>query len=240
MEHCTQRGIPVTNVPAYCVDEVAEHALALLFALARRVAFFHHRAKGGEYDLGAGGPIRRIRGRTLGIAGFGKIGQALAQRALALGLETIAWNRAPIETDLPVVQVEFEELLARSDFVSIHLPLTEETRRLFDGAALARMRPTACLINTARGPIIDPEALGAALEAGRLAGAALDVHDREPPDLSDPLYRDERVIVTPHAAFASVESLETLRETALRQAIDMLAGRRPEHVVNPEVYSSGS
>ncbi|MBX3437563.1 MAG: DUF480 domain-containing protein, partial [Planctomycetaceae bacterium] len=127
------------------------------------------------------------------------------------------------------------ELLARSDFVSLHAPLNDVTQRVIDAAALAKMKPTACLINTSRGGLIDHAALWESLQQDRLSGAALDVFDPEPPDLSQPLFQDERVIVTPHAAFVSVESLRELRERTARQIVDVLAARRPEHVVNPEV-----
>lgn len=234
--HCTRRRIPVTNVPAYCIDEVAEHALALLLSLARNIGFFHLRSKHGEYSLSAGGPMRRIAGRTLGIAGFGKIGKALARRALGMGLSVLAMSSSYYEGDLPVRQCSFEELLAESDMISIHLPLTDETRALFDAQAFAAMKPGAVLVNTARGAVVDTEALWEAIQSGKLAGAGLDVHDPEPPDLNHPLYRHERVICTPHAAFTSEESLEVLRRTVLRQVLDALAGKRPDDVVNPEIY----
>ena len=188
-------------MPAYCVDEVAEHALALILALRRNIAYFHLQTKQGQYSLTAAGTMHRLRGQTLGIAGFGRIGQALASRALGMGMDVITWTQPEYEGDLPVRQVTFPALLQQSDVISIHLPLTPQTHRLFDAQALASMKPTAILVNTARGPLIDSSALAAALAAGTLAGAGLDVQDPEPPpDLADPLYRDDRVIVTPHAA----------------------------------------
>lgn len=238
--HCSARKIPVTNVPSYCVDEVAEHAMALLLALARNVAFFHQRSKQGEYSLQAGGQMRRVAGRTLGIAGFGKIGKALAKRAIGMGLNVLVMSLSYYDGDLPVRQCSFDELLAESDMISIHLPLTDETRSLFDAQAFAAMKQGALLVNTARGPIIETEALWDAIRTGKLAGAGLDVHDPEPPDLSHPLYQHERVICTPHAAFTSVESLEILRRTAIQQVLDVLAGRRPQDVVNPEVFDDAT
>jgi D-3-phosphoglycerate dehydrogenase / 2-oxoglutarate reductase len=235
--HCTSKGIPVTNVPTYCVDEVAEHALALMLAMQRKVAFFHRQTKVGTYSLAAAGPMRRVSGQTLGIAGFGKIGKALAFRALGMGMNVLAMSLSYYDGDLPVRQVSFDELLAESDVISVHLPLTEETRRLFDSQAFAKIKPGALLINTARGPVIDPEALWEAIQSGRVAGAGLDVHDPEPPDLEHPLYRDERVVCTPHAAFTSVESLRELRTVAVGQVLDILAGKRPPHVVNPEIFA---
>lgn len=232
----TARGIPVSYVPDYCVEEVADHALALLLACTRNVAFFHHRTKSGEYPLKAGRPMRRLRGQVLGLVGLGRTARALAAKARGVGLEVIAWSRSGDERNTGVPRVAFDELLARSDYVSLHLPMTASTARLIDAQALRKMKPTAFLINTARGGLVDHQALLSALEAGALAGAALDVFDPEPPDLAQPLFRDERVIATPHAAFLSVESLEELRTRTARQVADVFEGRRPENVVNPEVY----
>lgn len=235
--HCTQKGIPVTNVPSYCMDEVAEHALALMLALARNVAFFHLRSKRGEYSITSAPPMHRIAGRTLGIAGFGRIGKSLAKRAIGLQMKVLALASSYYEGELPVEQVSFDELLERSDFISIHLPLTEETRGLFGAEAFAKMKPGVILVNTSRGPVVDTQALAEAIESGTVAGAGLDVHDPEPPDLNTSLYRNEKVICTPHAAFTSEESLETLRRTAITQVLDVFNGKRPGNVVNPEVYS---
>jgi D-3-phosphoglycerate dehydrogenase len=181
--------------------------------------------------------MRRLAGQTIGIAGFGRIGQALAQRTLGMGLNVVVFDKFPYQGELPVEQVSFPELLDRSDLISIHLPLTEETRHLFNSDAFARMKPTAFLVNTARGAIVDRTALHAALEAGQLAGAGLDVQEVEPPDLTESVYQSERLIVTPHAAFTSLESLADLRRTTAQQVCDCLAGRRPDHVVNPQVFS---
>jgi D-3-phosphoglycerate dehydrogenase len=233
----TGLGIPVTNVPDYCVSEVSDHALALLLAAARNVAFFHARTKAGEYDLSAGPPMRRLSGMTLGLVGFGHIARALFPKARALGMTVIANTRGLDNCGTGCPMVPLDELLVKSDFVSLHAPLSDSTRHMISGPQLARMKPTAWLINTSRGGLIDNTALKAALAAGRIGGAALDVFEPEPPDLSDPLYRDERVIVTPHAAFVSAESLHELRLRASRQIADALEGKRPANVVNPEVYA---
>jgi D-3-phosphoglycerate dehydrogenase / 2-oxoglutarate reductase len=233
----TSLGIPVTNVPDYCVSEVSDHALALLLAAARNVAFFHARTKAGEYQLSAGPPMRRLSEMTLGLVGFGHIALALFPKARALGMTVIANTRRLDDCGTGCTMVPLDELLARSDFVSLHAPLSDSTRHMISGPQLARMKPTAWLINTSRGGLIDNTALKAALAAGRIGGAALNVFDPEPPDLSDPLYRDERVIVTPHAAFVSAESLHELRLRASRQIADALQGKRPANVVNPEVYA---
>ena len=238
VDFATSLGIPVTNVPDYCVGEVADHALALLLAAARNVAFFHGRTRAGEYQLSAGPPMRRLAGQTLGLFGFGKIARNLVPKARALGMQVIAHTPSRNDRGTGCEMVSLEELLERSDFVSLHAPLTPATCHAFQLPQFQRMRPTAWLINTSRGGLVDHADLAAALEQRLIAGAALDVFEPEPPDLSLPLYRDERVIVTPHAAFVSVESLEELRRRAFRQVVAVLRGERPENVVNPEVYGN--
>ena len=232
----TALGIPVTNVPDYCTAEVSDHALALLLACARNVAFFHQRTKQGEYNLQAGPELRRIGGRTLGLVGFGKIARALLPKARALGLNVIAASRSANDHGTGCRMATLETLLTESDFVSLHLPLTRDTEHLFNSRTIRLMKPTAYLINTSRGGLVDHGALWSALQARCIAGAALDVFDPEPPDLGGPLFQDERVIATPHAAFSSEESLHELRTRTARQIADVLEGRRPENVVNPVVY----
>jgi len=228
----------VTNVPSYCVEEVSDHALALLLSLARKVAFYDRAIKAGVYDLRVGTPLFRLRGRTLGIVGFGKIGRALYHKARGLGLKVIVFdpyvNRASL-SDFEVEVVDFRDLLEQSDFISLHVPLTPETRGLFDRAALRRMKSHAFIINTSRGQLIDAEALREALDKGMIAGAGLDVLPVEPPASDDPLVGHPKTIITPHAAFNSAESLVELRETAARQMAAVLSGTRPENIVNPEV-----
>jgi D-3-phosphoglycerate dehydrogenase len=231
---CSSRGIPVTNIPDYCLIEVAEHALALILALSRKVAFYHHESKQGRYQLQAGPVLRRIEGQTLGIVGLGNIGRKLAEKARGLGLLMVATSRKQTPM-LGVEYVTLDELLARSDYVSLHVPLVPATRHMIGAAQLSQLKPSAYLINTARGGLIDQTALAAALESGRLAGAALDVQDPEPPDLSQPPFNDPRVIVTPHAAFVSQESLANLRLRVARQVATRLTGGTPEHVVNAVV-----
>jgi D-3-phosphoglycerate dehydrogenase len=235
VRHATERGIPVTNVPDYCLIEVAEHTLALLLALARKIGVFHQNARAGRYDLAAGLPLRRIEGQTLGIIGLGQIGRRVAGKAQAFGLKILATSRSGRHPMPGVVCADMNELLSRSDFVSLHVPLKDDTRGMIGTRQLALMKPTAFLINTARGGLLDHGALARALAEGRLAGAALDVQDREPADLSQPPYNDPRVIVTPHAAFYSSESVEELRRRVAHQVGTRLTGGRPENVVNPEV-----
>lgn len=231
MDYCTRHGILVTNTPDYCLAEVAEHTLALIFACARKVAMYHHDTMSGKYDLKAGPMMRRMEGQTLGIVGLGNIGTLLAQKAKCLGLNVLATSRSG-KTMEGVETVDMDRLLAESDYVSLLIPATPETRKSFGAEQFKQMKPTAYLINTARGAIVDHDALAAALDAGELAGAALDVQDPEPCDLTIAPYNDPRVIVTPHAAFVSIESLENMRGRVARQVIDCLEGKTPENVRN--------
>lgn len=231
MAYCTSKGILVTNTPDYCLTEVAEHTLALIFACARKVAMYHHDTMSGKYDLTAGPIMRRMEGQTLGIVGLGNIGMLLAQKAKCLGLNVIATSRSGKSMD-GVETVDMDTLLAKSDYVSLLIPATPETKKSFGAEQFKKMKPTAYLINTARGAIVDHDALAAAVEAGEVAGAALDVQDPEPCDLTIAPYNDPRVIVTPHAAFVSVESLENMRGRVSQQVVDCLQGKTPENVRN--------
>ena len=228
----TERKILVTNVPDYCLVEVAEHALALILALARKIGHYHHESKNGRYELQSGPVLRRIEGQKLGIVGMGNIGGRLAQKAMALDLNVVATTRSSRPLPHGVRRSELGELLAASDYVSLHLPLVSETRHIIGAAQLQRMKPTAYLVNTARGGLVDSAALAAALAAGKLAGAGLDVQEPEPPNLDEPPWNDPRVIVTPHSAFVSVESLCDLRTRTAQQVATCLVGGLPDHVVN--------
>jgi D-3-phosphoglycerate dehydrogenase len=232
VRHATERGISVTNVPDYCLIEVAEHTLALVLALARKIGIYHANARAGIYDLAAGFPLRRIEGQTLGIVGIGQIGRRVAEKARAIGMQVVANSRSRREPHPHIEWLELDELLARSDFVSLHVPLKPDTRHLIGAEQIARMKPSAFLINTARGGLLDHAALADALHNNRIAGAALDVQDREPCDLFQPPYNDPRVIVTPHAAFYSEESVAELRRRVAHQVGTRLAGGWPENVVN--------
>lgn len=228
--------IPVTNIPDYCVGEVADHALALVLACARNIAFFSGRTKRGEYNLQAAPAMPRLAGKRLGLVGLGRIGRNLAAKARGIGLDVCAHTASGNDHATGCQMMPFDDLLAESDFISLHVPLVAATRHLFALPQFERMKRSAYLINTARGGLIDHADLWKALERNLIAGAALDVFEPEPPDLSIPLFQDERVIVTPHAAFVSRESLIELRTRVARQIADVLSGKRPECVVNPEVY----
>ncbi len=236
VETATELGIPVTYIPDYCVDEVADHTMALLLVCARKVGFFHLRTKQGEYDLRAAPAMSRLADCVLGLIGLGRIGSAVARRAAPFGMEIIAYTPSGTPRESGCKMVSLAELLARSDFISLNCPLTSESKGMFGSREFAQMRKSAYLINTSRGGLINHDDLHDAILQGEIAGAALDVFDPEPPDLSQPLYTDERVITTPHAAFVSRQSVEELRRRTARQIADMLHGNRPEHLVNPHIW----
>jgi D-3-phosphoglycerate dehydrogenase len=232
----TARKIVVTKVPDYCIDEVSDHTLALLLAVGRKIALSNAQVHAGRWEMPAVVPIRRLRGSVLGLAGFGRIPQLVAPKAKAFGLTVLAHDpfvpgdafaRAGVES------VAFGPLLERSDYVSIHTPLIPETRGLFNADAFRQMKPTAYLINTARGPIVDEAALAEALDAKRLAGAALDVMPQEPP-VGSPLLGRDNVIITPHTSFYSEESLLELQRKAAEEVVAVLTGKAPRNPVNPE------
>ena len=230
----TELGIPVTNCPDYCVAEVSDHTLGLLLACARRIAFFHWRTKHGEYNLGAATTMRRLSEQTVGLLGLGHIARELLPKLRSLGLTVIAHTPSGSDHGTGCRMVSLPELLEQSDFVSLHAPYQPETRHLIDAEQLKRMKPNAYLINTSRGGLVDADALWTAIKENQIAGAALDVFEPEPPDLNAPLYRDERVIVTPHAAFVSAESLTQMRQQAINQVVQALRGEVPDNVrVNP-------
>ena len=232
----TERGIPVANVPDYGTDEVANHAVALLLALARKISRLDRQTRAGRWNVFEVQPVHRLAGRTVGIVGCGRIGSRVARKLGGFDVRLLAHD--PYISGFPpgVTPARLEHLLAESDYVTLHCPLTAETRHLIDAAALARMKPGAVLINTARGGIVDTEALIAALEGGRLAGVGLDVTEQEPLDPGSPLLRLEQVIVTPHAAWYSEEGRSDLKRRVAEEVVRVLVrGEPPRNCVNPEV-----
>jgi D-3-phosphoglycerate dehydrogenase len=239
VDHATRLGMIVSNVPDYCSEEVADHTLLMLLALSRRLLPLARQTSGGGWDGTAVPTPVRLRGKVLGLVGLGTTGRALIPRAQALGMDVIALRRRTGETPDDVRTVSsLEELLAEADVVSLHCPLTADTRGLIGAAELAAMKPTAVLLNTARGPLVDTEALVAALERGGIAGAGLDVTDPEPLPPDHPLRHRDDVVVTPHVAFSSDGSLAELARKAATNAADVLLGRTPTTVVNPTVLDS--
>jgi D-3-phosphoglycerate dehydrogenase len=236
----TAAGIVVTKVPDYCIDEVSDHAMALLLSLVRKIPFSNARAHAGKWEMPAVVPIHRLRGTLLGLVGFGRIPQLVAPKAKAFGMRVVTYDPYVQQTVLHqagVERVEFAELVRMSDYISIHTPLLPETRHLFNEQVFSQMKPGTVVVNTSRGPVVDEAALARALDAGKLAGAALDVLEQEPP-VSSPLFGRDNVILTPHTSFYSVEALEELQTKAAEEVVRVLSGQPPRNPVNPEALKT--
>jgi D-3-phosphoglycerate dehydrogenase / 2-oxoglutarate reductase len=236
----TAAGIVVTKVPDYCIDEVSDHAMALLLSLVRKIPASSARAHAGRWEMPAVVPIHRLRGTVLGLVGFGRIPQLVAPKAKAFGLRVVTFDPYVPQTVLDqagVERVEFADLLKVSDYISIHTPLLPETHHLFSTDAFSKMKPGSVIVNTSRGPVVDEAALAAALDAKQLAGAALDVLEQEPPT-SSPLFGRDNVILTPHTSFYSVEALEELQTKAAEEVVRVLSGQAPRNPVNPEALAA--
>ncbi len=239
---CSARRIPVGNTPGVLTETTADFAFAMLMGLARRVAEADAYVRAGRWStwsptllLGAD-----VHGATLGLVGLGQIGVAMARRARGFGMRVLYVNRHPrpeLETELGLRRVDKATLLAESDFLSLHVPLTPETRHWVGRAELAAMKPGAMLINTARGPVVDQAALAEALAEGRLGGAALDVTDPEPLPMDSPLLKLPNVLIAPHIASASHATRGLMASMAVDNLLAALEGRRPPNCVNPELFS---
>jgi D-3-phosphoglycerate dehydrogenase / 2-oxoglutarate reductase len=227
-------GITVTYVPDYCMQEVSDHAMGLLLALARKIPQSNALVQTGRWEMAPVVPIHRLSGRVLGLVGFGNIPRTLAPKAKAFGLHVVAHDPYVAQHVLASAGVEgvsFDRLLEISDFVSIHAPLLPATRGLFGAEIFRKMKRGACLINTARGPLVDEEALVAALESGQLAAAALDVVAVEPLPKDSRLIGRDNVILTPHTAFYSVEALNELQTKCAADVARVLSGEPPVYPV---------
>jgi D-3-phosphoglycerate dehydrogenase len=237
----TDLGIVVANVPEFCSDEVAEHALGLMFAVARKIVLADRRARAGEWVRGMDAvllPMRRLRGQTMGLIGFGKIARSMAHKAQGLGLRVIAFDpyySAEQAQAAGVTLMSLEQLLPQTDILSLHVPGTPETKGLINTRTLALLKPGAILINTARGMVVDEAALCAALASGRLAGAGLDLLQQEPLRLPHPLTKFENVVFTCHYASLGNESYASMRRQVSDQAVQILRGEFPTNFVNPQV-----
>jgi phosphoglycerate dehydrogenase-like enzyme len=231
---CARQGVWVANAPDYGVGEVATHALALSLALLRNVVAYHRDIAAGRWHYLSSGPLRRTGEMTLGIVGLGRIGKRMAHVARNLFRRVLACDPYLIDGDFPAYverAIDLPSLFAASDIVSIHVPLTAQTRGMIDARVLSCMRAGSYLVNTARGAIVVVDDLLAALDSGILAGAGLDVLPVEPVPAESPLLGHAKVILTPHAAFFSVQSEVELRRKAAQNIVSWLATGRPEYVV---------
>ena len=236
VEAATEKGIVVTNVPDYCLDEVADHTMALLLALARKITRLDRATKQGKWDVwSAAAPVYGLRDSSLGLIGFGQTARRAATRAQGFGMQVLAhdpWIDEESFHEYDATSTSLDELLRLSDFVSLHTRLTDDTYHLIGEDELKRMKPHAFLINTARGDIVDERALFRALTEGWIAGAAVDVLAQEPPPPDYQLVSLDNIIVTPHAAFYSERSIQELRRRATREVVRVLQGLEPASPVN--------
>jgi len=238
VEAATRRGIMVCNAPRYCVNEVSNHAIALMLALSRKVVVANAEIRRGIWDAIGLAPIMDPAAQVVGVAGLGNIGRTFVKKVLALGHPCIAYDPYKEESlfrSLGVERVDLEALLRRADMISLHTSLTRETYHMIGEKELSMMRPTAFLINTSRGKVVDQKALYRALKEGKIAGAALDVLEEEPPKKDDPLLSLDNLILTPHLAFYSDDSIKRLRTTVVDSVIQVLRGETPEYIANPDV-----
>ena len=237
LDAATAAGIIVTNNPTYCIEEVAEHTMALMLAAARKIVFYDRQVRGGSWAVPPGKPLFRLAGSTLGLVGFGNIARQVAIRAAAFGMNVL-YSDPHVrqgQFDAPGKAVELDALLRESDFVSLHPPLMRETRGMIDDTALGKMKKTAWLVNCARGPIVNTDALVRALDAGKIGGAALDTTDPEPLPDPHPLRERDNVIINPHVAWYSETAMKGLQAGAPGEVARVLKGEWPVNVVNRAV-----
>jgi D-3-phosphoglycerate dehydrogenase len=237
LEAATQAGIIVTNNPSYCIEEVAEHTMALLLTSARKISFYDREVRAGRWAVPPGKPLYRVAGRTLGLVGFGNIARQVAVRAVSFGMRIVYSDPfiAEGQFDVPGRKMELQEVLREADFVSLHPPLTAQTRKMISDEAFSRMKPSAILINCSRGPIVDTDALVRALDGKKIAGCALDTTDPEPLPDPHPLRGRENVVLNPHVAWYSEQALVGLQAGAPSEVKRVLSGEWPVNVVNRAV-----
>jgi len=241
VDAATARGVAVINLPIQCLDEVANHAIAFLLALNRKLVIGHNQARRGVWNPRGLLPIGPITGETFGLLGFGNIARETGRRAQVFGLQVIAYDpfvNPALAADLNVELVSLDDLLTRSDYVSCHLPLNPKTRHSIGEQQFRQMKRSAIFINTARGPVVDEPALIKALQEGWIQAAGLDVLEQEPPDPANPLLNMENVIVTPHLAGTSDATPPRQRRQVIESYVAYLRGERPLGLVNPTVWEA--
>ncbi len=239
LEAASRRGIMVANIPDYCQDEVADHAMALFLSGVRKVTFLNNRVKDGSWDVNEAKPIPRLRGKLFGVFGLGSIGQRVAERAKAFSMEVCSFDpfiSQKVFDNLGVKRFyNFNDFLASIDFLSIHAPHTEETKHIINLQNLKKMKRTAFIVNTSRGPLINEDDLYVALKEGIISGAGLDVLENEPPTYPFPLAELNNIILTPHAAFYSEESELELRRKTGQEIVCAIKEGRPKYWVNKKM-----
>lgn len=234
----TDKGIYVANVPDYCTDEVSNHAIAMIFAMSKKLLQLHESVKNGQWNYTVSKPLYRFEGKTLGLIGFGRIPTMIARKMSLFGLKIIAYDKyfnKEIGDSLGVKEVSLDELLEMSDYISVHCPLNEETHHLLNAAAFKKMKNTAFLVNTARGAIVCESDLITALQEGEIAGVGLDVLENEPILSDNPLLHMEQVLITPHNAWYSEEAVLSLQQKVAQEAVRVLQGGVPKNLINKEL-----
>jgi D-3-phosphoglycerate dehydrogenase len=236
----TKKCIPVCNMPVYCTDEVANHAMTLILSVARKIQLVISKTQHAVWDYNYTKPIFNFQDNTLGIIGLGRIGRRIVPKARGFGMNIVAHDPYLDDDIFKMLNVgrkhELVELLRETDYVTIHAPLTPETHHMIDRNAFESMKRTAIIVNTARGSIIDERALIDALKNGKISGAGIDVLETEPPAKDNPLLGLGNVIVTPHIAWYSEESLKRDMVQGMDEVVNVLAGHRPRYIVNPEIF----
>ncbi|MEI9478273.1 MAG: C-terminal binding protein [Deltaproteobacteria bacterium] len=235
LKAATDLGMIVANVPDYCMDEVADQAVSMILALIRKTVFFDKQVKAGLWDFRSGIPIHRIRGKTLGLIGCGKIGLEVARRISGFGVKVIAFDPYIEKGPGGIELKDFDSVLKESDVISVHCPLNNSTRHLIGQREFRKMEKRPIVVNTSRGPIIDEEALIRALEENLISGAGLDVLEKEPPGPEHPLLNRGNVVLSPHISFYSEEAISELKRRTARNVVDVLTAKWPGSVVNSDV-----
>jgi len=235
----TQQEIIVAYAGDYCAEEVAEHVIAMLFSLEKNLVWYDHKVKEGLWKTAPPYPTKRISGSTIGIIGMGYIGRALVGLSVGIGLKVLArdpYLENSVFQKLGAIPCSLDELLAKSDYISVHVPLTKETDKMFSDSLFSKMKPGVIFINTCRGPVVDEEALFNALKRGHVRAAGLDVLRKEPPTPDNPLFNLENILISPHIGYESMESVQDVKERSAKDIINVLNGIRPRFLANPEIW----
>jgi len=241
IKKCTELGIVVTNIPDYCLEEVSDHAIGMILSLNRRINDHSNMVKdGGWYDLDLNIPVQRLSESVLGIVGFGRIGKTISNRISALGIKCIAYDPLlnPGDQIGNVEIVSFDDLLKLSDFITVHVPLNNETHHLFSKKEFSSMKDNAILVNCARGGLIDEKSASEALSNGQIGGIGLDVIEDTSKSPSSPLFENSNVIITPHTAFFSKAANEELQRRTAEEIVRVIKNKKPENFINPEVLGN--
>ncbi|AKA48605.1 hypothetical protein IX51_05270 [uncultured archaeon] len=240
MSAASEMGIPVAYVPDYCVDEVSNHAISLMFSAERRLLIFDRKVRKGDWSMDGIAPVHRFSEKTLGLLGFGRLSRAVAQKMKAFDVRLTSFDPLVKGEEMAALDVEkaetIDELLANSDIISIHVPLTRQTHGLIGKEALEKMKKGSVVINTSRGGIVDQKALLESIKTGHIASAGLDVFEEEPINPSDPILKESRIVLSPHVSYYSEEALSQVQSDTAQGIVDILRGKRPRNLANPEVW----